>query len=139
MRSAPSLPQHAARSTEDTAERWLFRGEVLDRWVAHCWTDGVGPDQLQDLDLLRVHTRNSSYELAVMSGRGGHVLVRGGRYFPQWTSVYFLGCSMGGSLLKRHSLHTGLRMEFCWEGRRVITSPVEAIESTPVRRPSAVI
>lgn len=136
MRSRP-LPRHTATAADQTTERLLLRGELLDQWLAHSWDDGVRPDQLESLELLRVQTRNSSYDLAILSGCSGQVLVRGGRYFPEWTPVYFLGCSLGGALLKRHSLHTGLRMEFGWGGRRVITSPVCAIRAIPVPRPSA--
>jgi len=135
----PRLSRDGSRAAaaDQTTERLLLRGEVLDQWLAHSWDDGVRPDQLESLELLRVQTRNSSYDLAILSGCRGHVLVRGGRYFPEWTPVYFLGCSPGGALLKRHSLHTGLRMEFAWDGRRVITSPVCSIGSIPVPRPSA--
>ena len=126
-----TLPQHAAAAPDQTTERLPLRGDLLDQWLAHSWDDGVRPDELEPLELLRVQTRNSSYELAVLPGCSGRVLVRGGRYFPEWTRVHFLGCSVGGALLKRHAVHTGLRMEFCWAGRRVITSPVCAIASTP--------
>lgn len=131
------LPHHAAPASQETTGEWVLSGEVLDQWLARSWDDGVRPDQLASLELLPVQTRNSSYELAIMAGCDGHVLVRGGRYFREWTPVYFLGCSLGGALLKRHSLHPGLRMEFGWGGRRVITSPVCSIGWNTAGRPSA--
>lgn len=135
MQSPPVAP-HAAPD-HDTAEVRVRRGQSLDQWLAHSWSGGVQTDELEDLETLRVETRNSSYELAIVSRGTGHVIVRGGRYFPEWTPVYLLGCSLGGGLLKRHAVHPGLRMELSWAGRRIVTSPVHAIGRNGASRPSA--
>ena len=135
MQSDPRSP-HAAREVA-TGELFVVAGESLDRWLAYSWDDGVQTDELEALETVRVHTQNSSYELATLSGCRGQMLVRGGRYFPEWTPVHFLGCSLGGGLLKRHAVHVGLRMEFYWGGRRVLTSPVHAIGRDAAARPSA--
>ena len=137
MPSPDRLPPPRASEAETTGLRPVH-ADSLDQWLAHAWDDGVRTDELDDLEMLRVQTRNSSYELAIVSARSGHLLVRGGRYFPEWTPVYFLGCSLGGGLLKRHAVHPGLRMEFYWAGRRVVTSPVQAIGREAASRPSAV-
>ena len=120
-------PQTAPGSGHDTGGVTVARVGTLDRWLSHTWDQGVQIDRLPDLHALRVSTINSTYDLAVVSGARGEVLVRGGRYFPEWTSAVFLGCSMGGGLLKRHGVNVGLRMEFYWQGRRIVTSPVAAI------------
>lgn len=128
-------PPHAAPDM-DTIECCVAHGESLDTWVRCSWDAGVQIETVDDLDILRVHTRNSSYELAVVSGQHGQMLVRGGRYFREWTRVHFLGCSLGGALLKRHTVHVGLRMEFHLAGRRIVTSPVHAIGRDAVSRPA---
>ena len=110
---------------------------TLDRWLAHSWDRGVQVDSLQGLQALRVRTRNSTYHLAVVAGTPGDVLVRGGRYFPDWTQVHLAGATLGGGLLKRFGVYVGLRIEFHWRGRRVVTSPVHAIARISTARGAA--
>jgi hypothetical protein len=111
----------------ETHELPLLPGATLDRWLAHSWDRGVQIDELHDLQMLRVRTRNTTYEVAVVAGAPGDVLVRGGRHFPDWTRVHLAGATLGGGFLKRFGVHVGLRMEFSWAGRRVVTSPVHSI------------
>jgi hypothetical protein len=118
-------------TSTDTAETPRAQVSTLDDWLRHSWDDGVQIDELDDLQALRVATMNSTYDLAIVSARTGEVLVRGGRYFPDWTTVQLLGCSLGGGLLKRHGVHVGFRMELYWAGRVVITSMVQAIGLAP--------
>ena len=125
----PSLqqPSSAARPLHDTAEIRVARGSLLDSWLAHAWDDGVQIDRIDSLQPLRIETRNSTYDVAVVAGATGEVLVRGGRFFPDWTPAVLLGSSLGGGLLKRLGIHVGLRMELHAAGRTVITSAVQAI------------
>jgi hypothetical protein len=122
---------HTLRDTDAVTATHTVEAPVLcatlDRWLEYPWDRGVQIDALEDLHALRVRTRNNVYQLAVVASEPGEVLVRGGRYFPEWTRVHFAGSSFGGACLKRYGLHVGLRMEFYWQGRRVITSPVHAI------------
>jgi hypothetical protein len=125
---APDLHQPPTGHVDpETGQLIVLPGVALDSWLTCAWTDGVQIDSLDDLAVLRALTQNSTYVLAIMPGSGGEVLVRGGRYFPDWTPAQFLGCSLGGGLLKRHAVHIGLRMEFYRAGRRVVTSPVHTI------------
>jgi len=104
---------------------------TVDGWLRHAWDEAVQVDRLDDLQALRVETENSTYDIAIAEARTGDILIRGGRYFPGWTRVQLLGCSLGGGLLKRHAVHVGFRVEVYWEGRIVITSPVRAITLAP--------
>jgi hypothetical protein len=124
-------PTHAFPPPADTGEIPLTRVSTLDGWLKHSWSDGVQVDELDDLHALRVETMNSTYDVAIVSARTGEVLVRGGRYFPDWTTVQLLGCSLGGGLLKRHGVYAGFRMELYWAGRVVITSIIQAIGLAP--------
>ena len=119
---------HGTEADVQTSEVPVVRGATLESWLAHAWDRGIQVDELDGLQALRVRTRNSTYELAVMQTRPGEVLVRGGRYFPEWTRVHLAGSTLGGGFLKRYGVHLGLRMEFYWQGRRVVTSPVHGIE-----------
>ena len=132
--------QRSSTTARDTGEVPVVRGTTLDAWVSHRWEHGLQIDDLEDLQTLRVETRNSTYDVAVVSGPAGKVLVRGGHYFRDWTPVLLLGSSFGGGLLKRHGVYVGLRLEFFWCGRVVITSPVYAIvvgSTTPPSRPDS--
>lgn len=124
----PDLSTSTHQIRPDTGSATTVVGvATLDGWLSHSWENGVQIDQLPDLHALRVETLNSTYDVAVVCAPRGEVLVRGGRYFPDWTTAVFLGSSMGGGLLKRHGVHLGFRMEFYWCGRRILTSPICAI------------
>jgi hypothetical protein len=101
---------------------------VLDAWAERDWTDGIQIDELSELDSLSVRTFNSNYEIIVTAPASGEVLVRGGARFPTFTSVRLSGSTMGGSLVKRGGVYRGLRLEFERAGRRIVTSPVVALD-----------
>src|SRR3989442_15657544 len=75
-------------------------GAILDTWSKHEWSEGLQVDHLQDLDSLVIQTQNSTYEITIVCGRTGEVLVRGGQFFPQVTRARLAGSSLGGSFLK---------------------------------------
>ena len=74
-----------------------------------------------------VQTMNSLYEITIVSGHSGDVLVRGGQFFPEKTPVHLAGATFGGSFLKLRGIYLGMRMEFLHKGRRIVTSPVRRI------------
>jgi hypothetical protein len=84
---------------------------------------------MQVLDTLLVRTRNSLYEMTVLSAAEGEVLVRGGSFFPEWTSARLAGSSQGGSFLKLRGIYVGFKMELLHNDRTIITSPVQTIAS----------
>ena len=99
----------------------------LDHWTNREWNDGVQIDRMADLEGLIVQTRNRTYEITIISGSEGEVLVRGGQYFSQKTAAHLSGASFGGSFLKLRGIYVGLKMEILSNGRRIITSPVLSI------------
>ena len=100
----------------------------LDTWSRRAWTDGVQIDRLQMLDVLAVRTRNSLYEITIVSGEPGAVVVRGGQFFPEPTRAILAGASLGGSFLKQHGIYIGFRMEILHEGQYIITTDVQSIK-----------
>ena len=62
-------------------------GAILDAWSDSEWNDGVQIDQMEELTTLAVRTTNSLYEITVLNGHTGEVLVRGGELFPVRTPV----------------------------------------------------
>lgn len=98
----------------------------LDAWLSRDWSQAVHLGSLEEFQQLHVCTQNTLYELIVLN-QCGDVQVRGGRYFPDWTSARLAGCSAGGSFLKRLAINLGLQMEFELDRRRIVTSPVRTI------------
>jgi hypothetical protein len=99
----------------------------LETWSRREWTDGVQIEDLNDLETLVIKTRNNIYEITVICGRDGEILVRGGQFFPQKTAAQLAGATFGGSFLKMRGVYLGLSMEILHEGRTILTSPVESI------------
>jgi hypothetical protein len=102
-------------------------GAILDRWSEKEWDNGVQIDQMEELESLAVRTRNNIYEITILSGRSGEVMVRGGQFFPKFTPAKLCGATLGGSFLKMRGIYVGFRIEFNLDGQRIITSPVEAV------------
>jgi hypothetical protein len=101
---------------------------VLSSWHSHAWDNGISLTRLAPLDRVFVRTRNSLYEIIVSSPAAGDVLVRGGEFFPEFTSARVAGATLGGSFLKLRSIHVGFRLEFSLGQSFVLTSPVESIQ-----------
>jgi len=80
-----------------------------------------------------VTTRSSVYELVVLRGAQGLIVVRGGRHFPKFRRAVFLGSTAGDGSVAPRIIDIGLRMKFVSDNRSFLTSPVEAI----CRRPSS--
>ena len=102
----------------------------LDRWNQFCWSDGVQVDRLAPLDTLTVRTRNSCYEMTVVSPTAGEVLVRGGRFFPTFTRARVSGSSLGGGFLKMRGIYVGFLLELEHEGQTILTTRVQAVAKT---------
>ena len=103
----------------------------LDTWSKHPWTHGLQIDALKDLETFCVRTRNSAYEFIVLSGRTAEVLLRGGQFFPEYTSVRVAGSSLGGSFLKVHGIYLGFSMELQHDGQTIVTTEVQSIRREP--------
>jgi hypothetical protein len=96
----------------------------LERWCQQEWIEGVQIDQLNELENLEVHTTNSTYEITVICGATGEILVRGGPFFPGRAEARLAGASLGGSFLKFRGIYVGYSMEFLHEGQYIVTSPI---------------
>jgi hypothetical protein len=93
---------------------------ILDRWSEKEWDNGVQIEQMAELEQLAVRTRNSVYEITVLNGVTGEVLLRGGDFFPERTAVRLEGSTLGGSILKWRGIYVGLQME-------IVPEPVEMV------------
>ena len=100
---------------------------MLDTWSEDPWTNGVQVDRMEDMERLVVETRNSIYEIVVIDGPNGEILVRGGQFFPELTSARLAGATLGGSFCKMRGIYAGFRMEIYADGQRTVTTPVQSI------------
>jgi hypothetical protein len=115
---------HAPSRDQTTA---VPAAAVLSTWNSHSWDDGLHIDQLAVLDHLTVLTHHSTYEIVLVSPATGEVLVRGGEFFPEFTTVRLAGSTLGGSFLKMRSIHLGFRIEFAVGRGVIVTSPVRSM------------
>jgi len=134
----------AARSgaTESSGQGREFapRGAVLRNWCDLAWNDGVQIEELPELTTLAVRTANSLYEITILDGRAGEVLVRGGKFFPERTPARLNGSSLRGAILKWRGIYPGMALEFvpqCAEPRSTavcndVTGKTESIVGFPV-------
>jgi hypothetical protein len=102
-------------------------GAILDTWSQDPWTNGLQIDDREDMEKLSIQTWNSLYEITIIEGRSGEVLVRGGQFFPELTSARLAGATLGGSFCKMRGIYVGFRMEINANGQRFVTTPVESI------------
>jgi len=102
-------------------------GALLDTWSAYNWTEGVQLEGMADMERVCVRTENSTYEITVISGRTGEILIRGGRFFPTLTAARLAGSSLGGSFLKLRGIYVGFSLEVHVDKRLIITSRVREI------------
>jgi len=102
-------------------------GGTLDFWSDEPWTNGVQIEQLDEMQRVLVRTRNSLYEITVMDGWKGEIVVRGGRLFPHATPARLAGATFGGSILKLRGIYIGLQMEIHAEDGPWLTTRVKMI------------
>jgi hypothetical protein len=104
---------------------------ILDNWSEDPWTNGLQIDRREDMEKLAVRTRNSLYEITIIEGRSGEILVRGGQFFPELTPARLAGATLGGCFCKMRGIYVGFRMEINANGQRTVTTPVESIGVLP--------
>lgn len=113
------------------ADTGIFRLPAAPRdlqwWSDHEWNGGVDLNALQGLEQFAVRTKNTTYDITVLSPATGEVLIRGGQFFPEHTRAQLAGCSLGGSFLKLRAIHAGFLMEILHDGQRIVTTRVREI------------
>jgi hypothetical protein len=134
--ASKDVPQTRITRLVDTSSGTSSERRVsvsLDSWTSHDWSNGIQINTCLPLEPIFVRTRNSAYEVIVMCGDTGDVLIRGGGLLPQFQRARLTGGTAGGSVLKMLGIYVGLRMELHVDGRRIVTSSVQAISRQPQR------
>jgi len=112
---------------------------TLDAWSRLDWSDGVQIDQLEPFEKIQARTRNSTYQLTILDGQSGDVLVTGGQFFPTATRVRLNGCTAGGSCLKWRGVYCGFRLEFQVGSEVVVTTRVQTVARVERATPDAYV
>lgn len=89
--------------------------------------DGVAIRSLSQFDTVCAKTLNSDYYIFLLDPETGKALVQGGRFFSQPIEATVSGSTFGGCMLKMGWLGIGLRIEICFDGKRIVTSPVRTL------------
>ena len=79
---------------------------ILSTWSERDWrrADGIQLERLEHMQRIVVRTYQHAYEIFVRSGACGDVLVRGGRFFQEFTEARLVGSSLGGGFLKQFGI-----------------------------------
>ena len=80
-----------------------------------------------ELESIVVRTRNSVYELIVLSANNGDVMLRGGELFPEFCPATIQGATIGSSLGKLRAICVGMHMAFHVKGEPFLTTRVQAV------------
>jgi len=89
--------------------------------------DRIQLDSCRAFEWIVVTTRGSVYDLVVLPGDGGAVMVRGGRFFPEFRRATLTGSLVGRSAVKLRNICVGFPMELRVDKRPLITSRIEAL------------
>lgn len=84
-------------------------------------------DACPELTWITVTTLRSTYDIVVLSGDTGEVMVRGGSLFPEFRHALVTASLFGGIAVLPRTIAVGLNLEFLVDGMSVITSRVQAI------------
>ena len=88
---------------------------------------GMTLDACAPFDRVAVKTRRNDYELIVVDGKSGEVLVRGGQYFGDFQRAWLTGSILGASAIKVRTIVVGCPLEFRVDRTSITTSPVESV------------
>lgn len=103
----------------------------LDGFAELSASEGIALRFLASFDTIRAKTLNSEYFIFLLEPETGKALVQGGRYFAEPVEATVSGSTFGGCMLKMGWLGVGLRIELCFNGQRIVTSPVRSLDLEP--------
>lgn len=99
----------------------------LDGFAELSSAEGIALRLLSPFDTIRLKTLNSEYYIFLLDPETGKALVQGGRFFAEPIEATVSGSTFGGCMLKMGWLGVGLRVEICYNGQRIVTSPVQTM------------
>ena len=94
-------------------------------------------DSCAPRETIVVTTRSSVYELVVLRGAQGLMVVRGGRHLPKFRRALFIGSTADDGKVAPRTIDIGLRLKFVSGNWSFLTSPVQSICRRPASAASA--
>jgi len=89
--------------------------------------DSIQLDSCPQFQWILMRTRRSVYDLIVLSGKAGEVMIRGGSFFPEFQLATIVGSTLGGSAVKLGSICAGCHLELHVDGKSFVTSRIETV------------
>jgi len=89
--------------------------------------DSIQLDSCPQFQWILMRTRRSVYDLIVLSGKAGEVMIRGGSFFPEFQLATIVGSTLGGSAVRLGSICAGCHLELHVDGKSFVTSRIETV------------
>jgi len=89
--------------------------------------DDVQLESCEDLEWIAIRTKSSVYDVIVLCGRTGEVMVRGGRFCPEFRPATLAGSIFGENAVKPRTIAVGLHLELRVDGTPLVTSRILGI------------
>ena len=125
-RSHVAIPEGAPLVPGGNPPRLIEAGR-LGLWPTEPLWDAIHLDSCLPFEHIAVRTRRTGYEVVVLPGNSGEVLVRGGCFFKEFQRARLAGSTFGGSAIRMKTIEVGCSLELHVDGTRIVTSPVESV------------
>jgi len=89
--------------------------------------DTIQLDSCPQFQWILMRTRRSVYDVIVLSGEAGEVMIRGGAFFPEFQLATIVGSTLGGSAVRLGSICAGCHLELHVDGKSFVTSRIETV------------
>jgi hypothetical protein len=108
-------------------------------WPSDAPGDSIHLDTCAPFERIAVRTQKSEYELVVLPGTPGEVLVRGGRFFNEFRPAAIAGSICGVSAIRLRTIEVGGRLELHADGRIIVTSVIQDVSRIESERNGPVV
>jgi hypothetical protein len=108
-------------------------------WPSNAPGDAIHLDACAPFERIAVRTQKSDYELVVLPGSSGEVLVRGGRYFNEFRRAALAGSIFGASAIRVRTIEVGGRLELHADGTTIVTSTIQDVSRVESERDGPIV
>lgn len=115
------------RETASNSTSGPEMGSSVDEHTGALVGETIHLESCPELEWITVRTFRSTYDIVVLSGDTGAVMVRGGKFFPEFHRATITGSMVNGITVKPRCISVGLSLELLVDEQSVITSRVQAI------------
>ena len=113
--------------TESIASVRIMHGHHVDAEP----DDSIQLEGCLEHEWIVVRTRRSVYDVIVLSSNTGDVMIRGGRFFPEFRRATVAGSIFGAAGVKLRSICVGMHLLLDDGEKPVITSRIQTVSRHP--------